>query len=63
MIADAGVPKPDDELEAEQLKIQMEFIKQGLHALAEWRTQQAETSRELVIDAVSKLIWHRPRES
>lgn len=58
MIAEAGVPEPDHELEAEQLKIQVEFIKQGLHALAEWRTQHAEISRELVTDAVSKLIRH-----
>jgi hypothetical protein len=37
----AGVRVPNDKAGIEQLKIQVEFIKQGLHALAEWRMQHA----------------------
>jgi AcrR family transcriptional regulator len=56
MMLAAGVRAPDDEAGIEQLKIQVEFIKQGLHALAEWRMQHAAVQRDLVVDAVSKLI-------
>ena len=56
MMFAAGVRVPDDQAGIEQLKIQVEFIKQGLHALAEWRMQHAAVPRDLVVDAVSNLI-------
>jgi AcrR family transcriptional regulator len=56
MILDAGVTVPENEMGIEQLKIQAEFVKQGLHALAEWRTQHPSVSRDTVVDAISKLI-------
>jgi AcrR family transcriptional regulator len=56
MMFAAGVRVPQDKAEIEQLKIQVEFIKQGLHALAEWRMQHAGVPRDLVVDAVSNLI-------
>ncbi|HEY1216234.1 MAG TPA: TetR/AcrR family transcriptional regulator [Bryobacteraceae bacterium] len=56
MMFAAGVRVPDDKVGIEQLKIQVEFIKQGLHPLAEWRMQHTEVPRDLVVDAVSNLI-------
>jgi AcrR family transcriptional regulator len=56
MILDAGVRVPENEVGIEQLKIQMEFVKQGLHALAEWRSQHPSVSRDAIVDAISKLI-------
>ena len=38
------------------LKIQAEFIKRGLHALAEWWIQNTAVSRDVVTDAVTRLI-------
>jgi AcrR family transcriptional regulator len=63
----AGLRTPDTEAGTEQLRIQAEFIKQGLHALAEWRMYHTATSRDLVVDAISQLIragldvWNRSR--
>jgi len=56
MILDAGVRVPDNDVGIEQLKIQVEFIKQGLHALAEWRIQHPSVSRDAIVAAISKLI-------
>jgi AcrR family transcriptional regulator len=56
MLLAAGLRIPDSEAGAEQLRIQAEFIKQGLHALAEWRTYHTATPRDLVVDAISQLI-------
>jgi AcrR family transcriptional regulator len=56
MILAAGVRAPENEAGREQLRIQVEFLKQGLHALAEWRTEHPDASRDSVVDAVSKLI-------
>jgi len=56
MMFAAGVRVPDDKAGIEQLKIQVEFIKQGLHALAEWRMQHSAVPRDRVVDAVSNLV-------
>jgi AcrR family transcriptional regulator len=56
MILAVGVQAPGTSSGAEQLKVQVEFIKQGLHALAEWRMQHIEVPCDVVIDAVSNLI-------
>jgi AcrR family transcriptional regulator len=56
MLFALGLRVPDNEADARQLRIQVEFIKQGLHALGEWRTCHAATPRDLVVDAISRLI-------
>lgn len=56
MLFASGLRIPDNEDATEQLRIQAEFIKQGLHALAEWRTSHAATPRDLVVDAISQMI-------
>jgi AcrR family transcriptional regulator len=56
MMLAAGVKMPEKESGRIQLKIQAEFIKRGLHALAEWRTQNTAVSRDVVINAVTTLI-------
>jgi len=56
MMLAAGVQRPETELRTTELKIQAEFVKRGLHALAEWRIQHAAVPRDVVIDAVTKLI-------
>jgi hypothetical protein len=56
MILGPGVQVRETDSDFEQLKIQVEFIKQGLHALAECRTQHPEISRGSAVDAVSTLI-------
>lgn len=56
MIVAAGVQTPGSPTDTQKLTVQVEFIKRGLHALAEWRMQHADVPGELVIDAVSNLI-------
>ena len=56
MLLAVGLRIPNNEAGVEQLSIQAEFIKQGLHALAEWRMYHAATPRDLVVDAISQLI-------
>jgi AcrR family transcriptional regulator len=45
---------PDRERRIELLT---EFMKQGLHGLAEWWSQHPETPREALADAVYDLVW------
>ena len=45
---------PDRERRIELLT---EFMKQGLHGLAEWWSQHPETPREALVDAVYDLVW------
>jgi AcrR family transcriptional regulator len=56
MLLAAGLRIPNNQAATGRLRIQVEFIKQGLHALAEWRTYHAATPRDLVVDAISQLI-------
>jgi AcrR family transcriptional regulator len=56
MLLAAGLRVPKDKVGTDGLRIQVEFIKQGLHALAEWRMYHAATPRDLVVDAISQLI-------
>jgi hypothetical protein len=56
MMLAAGLKASDEEPRATQLKIQVEFGKQGLHALAEWRIQHTTVPRDVVIEALTKLI-------
>jgi AcrR family transcriptional regulator len=56
MILAAGLEMPSAGPGRIELKIQVEFIKRGLHALAEWRTQHGAIPRDLVVEAVTKLI-------
>ena len=45
---------PDRERRIELLT---EFMKQGLHGLAEWWSQHPETPREALVDAATDLVW------
>jgi AcrR family transcriptional regulator len=56
MLLAAGLRVPNSKAGTDGLRIQVEFIKQGLHALAEWRMYHAGTPRDLVVDAISQLI-------
>ena len=56
MVLAAGVPAPVNEAGARKLRLQVEFIKRGLHALGEWRIQHPSVSRDVVVDAISDLI-------
>jgi AcrR family transcriptional regulator len=56
MVLASGLRVPNNQGGARRLRIQVEFIKQGLHALAEWRTYHAATPRDEVVDAISQLI-------
>ena len=56
MLLRVGLRIPNNTAGAKQLTIQVEFIKRGLHALAEWRMHHADTPRDLVVDAISRLI-------
>jgi AcrR family transcriptional regulator len=56
MLLRVGLRIPNNAAGAKQLRIQVEFIKRGLHALAEWRMHHADTPRDLVVDAISRLI-------
>jgi len=40
-----------------RLELYAEFMKQGIHALAEWWSQHPETPRAELVDAVMELIW------
>jgi AcrR family transcriptional regulator len=40
-----------------RLELLTEFMKQGLHGLAEWWSQHPETPREVLVDAVMDLVW------
>jgi AcrR family transcriptional regulator len=51
-----GVPSPRDQIAAEQLRIQIEFVKRGMHALGQWRVEHPSVRREVVVDAISTLI-------
>ena len=46
--------EPDRE---RRLELYSEFMKQGIHALAEWWSQHPETERATLVDAVMDLIW------
>jgi AcrR family transcriptional regulator len=48
----AGAPERERRIE-----LQTEFMKQGLHGLAEWWSQHPETPREVLVDAVMDLVW------
>jgi AcrR family transcriptional regulator len=39
------------------IELQTEFMKQGLHGLAEWWSQHPETPREVLVDAAMGLVW------
>jgi AcrR family transcriptional regulator len=56
MVLAAGVPAPVNEADTVKLRLQAEFIKRGLHALGEWRTQHPSVARDIVVDAISNLI-------
>jgi hypothetical protein len=56
MVLAAGVPAPINDADTAKLKLQVEFIKRGLHALGEWRTQHPSVPRDVVVDAISDLI-------
>ncbi len=56
MLLAAGLPIPNTEAGAEQLRVQAEFVKQGLHSLAEWRVYHTAIARDLVVDAITQLI-------
>jgi hypothetical protein len=56
MLLAAGLRIPNNQAGTSRLRVQVEFIKQGLHALAEWRTYHAAIPRDLVVDAISQLI-------
>jgi AcrR family transcriptional regulator len=45
---------PDREL---RLELLTEFMKQGLHGLAEWWSQHPETPREALVAAAMDLVW------
>src|SRR5919197_1194434 len=40
-----------------RIELITEFMKQGLHGLAEWWSQHPETPREALVDAVMDLVW------
>jgi AcrR family transcriptional regulator len=40
-----------------RLELLTEFMKQGLHGLAEWWSQHPQTPREVLVDAVTELVW------
>jgi AcrR family transcriptional regulator len=56
MIIAAGVRTPGSPTDTQKLTVQVEFIKRGLHAVAEWRVQHADVPGDVVIDAISNLI-------
>lgn len=56
MMLAAGLPRPSQEVASQQLTVQVEFIKRGLHALGQWRIEHPHVSRETLVEAVSKLI-------
>jgi AcrR family transcriptional regulator len=39
------------------IELQTEFMKQGLHGLAEWWSQHPETPREVLVDGAMGLVW------
>ena len=52
----AGVKKPSTPSEREKIRIQVEFIKQGLHGLAEWKMHHEAVSRKQLVDGVTALL-------
>jgi AcrR family transcriptional regulator len=56
LVAEPGLlaGAPDRERRIELLT---EFMKQGLHGLAEWWSQHPETPREALVDAATDLVW------
>jgi len=52
--ADFLADAPDRE---RRIELVTEFMKQGLHGLAEWWSQHPETPREALVDAVTDLVW------
>jgi AcrR family transcriptional regulator len=41
-----------------RIELITEFMKQGLHGLAEWWSQHPGTPREELVDVVTALLWH-----
>jgi AcrR family transcriptional regulator len=41
-----------------RIELVTEFMKQGLHGLAEWWSQHPGTPREELVDVVTDLLWH-----
>jgi AcrR family transcriptional regulator len=41
-----------------RIELITEFMKQGLHGLAEWWSQHPGTPREELVDVVTDLLWH-----
>jgi AcrR family transcriptional regulator len=56
LVLAVGVAKPEDDDGLAQFRVQMEFIKQGLHALAEWRQRHGDVPRRVVVEGISSLI-------
>jgi AcrR family transcriptional regulator len=52
--ADFFTGAPDRE---RRIELVTEFMKQGLHGLAEWWSQHPETPREALVDAATDLVW------
>lgn len=51
------LPGPPPAAAQAELRLQLEFIKQGLHGLAEWWPSQPNLSAEALTDAVMGVIW------
>ena len=52
------LPAPPPSAEAARLRLQMEFIKQGLHGLAAWWPGHPEVTGEQLADSVLRVMWN-----
>lgn len=51
------LPQAPGAAEMRRLRLQMEFVKQGIHGLAEWWPSQPGVSGEELTEAVLRVIW------
>lgn len=56
MISAIGMLDANEVVEPERARIQVEFIKLGLHALALWRLSRPSLSRAKIVEAVAALV-------
>jgi AcrR family transcriptional regulator len=56
MLLAAGVSTPRGAHATQELAVQVEFIKRGLHALGQWRVEHPAVSRNVIVDAIAKMI-------
>jgi AcrR family transcriptional regulator len=40
-----------------RLELVVEFVKQGMHGVAEWWADHPDVTREVVVDAVAEVVW------